>query len=182
MSIREIAQELDIFSRSVHRVLKENRLHLFQYTRVQHLEPEDYPVRRNFCVWLLNKAADENFISRVLFSNESSFGQQGCFNHRNLHVWSYDNPRAIYPRVFQRRFSVNLWAGLVGDSIIKIVKNKENVYSLFSDRTFSIPCAFNRSTRSSVNKLEDIPLIFGINSGYNLTRHRSISVAMCKVC
>jgi hypothetical protein len=88
-SIREIAQELDISSRSVHRVLNENRLHPFHYTRVQHLEPEDYPARRNFCVWLLNKAAeDENFISWILFSNKSSFGLQGCFNHRNLHVWS----------------------------------------------------------------------------------------------
>jgi hypothetical protein len=108
-SIREIAQEVDISSRSVHRVLNENRLHPFHHTHVQHLEPEDYPARRNFCVWLLNKEAeDENFISRILFSDESSLGRQGCFNHRNLHVWSYDNPRAIYPRAFQRRFSVNL--------------------------------------------------------------------------
>jgi hypothetical protein len=78
-SIREIAQEVNISSRSVHRVLNENRLHPFHYTRVQHLEPEGYPARRNFCVWLLNKAAeDENFISRILFSDESSFGRQGC--------------------------------------------------------------------------------------------------------
>jgi hypothetical protein len=118
-SIREIAQEVDISSRSVHRVLNENRLHPFHYTRVQHLEPEDYPARRNVCVWLLNKAAeDENFISRILFSDESSFGRQGCFNHRNLHVWSYDNPRGTYPHAFQRRFSVNLWSGLVGDSVV----------------------------------------------------------------
>jgi hypothetical protein len=99
-SIREIAQELDI--------LKENRLHPFQYSRVQHLEPEDYPVRRNFCVWLLNKAAeDENFISQILFSNESSFDRQECFNHRNLNVWSYYNPRATYPH-----------AGLLEDSVV----------------------------------------------------------------
>jgi hypothetical protein len=101
MSIREIAQEVDISSRSVHRVLNENILHPFHYTRVQHLEPEDYPARRNVCVWLLNKAAeDENFISRILFSDESSLGRQRCFNHRNLHVWSYDNPRTTYPRAF----------------------------------------------------------------------------------
>jgi hypothetical protein len=55
-SIREIAQEVDISSRSVHRVLNENRLHPLYYTRVQRLEPEDYPARRNVCVWLLNKA------------------------------------------------------------------------------------------------------------------------------
>jgi hypothetical protein len=62
-SIREIAQEVDISSRSVHRVLNENILHPFHCTRVQHLEPQDYPTRRNVCVWLLNKAAeDENFI------------------------------------------------------------------------------------------------------------------------
>jgi AraC-like DNA-binding protein len=118
-SIREIAQEVDISSRSVHRVLNENILHPFHYTRVQHLEPADYPARRNVCVWLLNKAAeDENCISRILFSDESSFGRQGCFNYRNLHVWSYDNPRTTYPRAFQRRFSVNLWSGLVEDSVV----------------------------------------------------------------
>jgi hypothetical protein len=69
-SIREIGQELNISSRSVHRVLYENRLHPSHYSRVQHFELEDYPVRRNFCVWLLNKEAeDENFISRILFSD-----------------------------------------------------------------------------------------------------------------
>jgi hypothetical protein len=26
--------------------------------------------------------------------------------------------RAIYPRAFQRRFSVNLWGGLVEDSVV----------------------------------------------------------------
>jgi hypothetical protein len=40
----------------------------------------------------------------------------------------YDNPRAIYPRAFQRRFSVNLWAELVGDSILsQEFKIEENV-------------------------------------------------------
>jgi hypothetical protein len=37
-SIREIAQEVDISSRSVHRVMNENIFHPFHYTRVQHLE------------------------------------------------------------------------------------------------------------------------------------------------
>jgi hypothetical protein len=70
-STRQNAQDLNISSRSVHRVWKENRLQPFHYTRVQHLEPEDYPARRNFFVWLLNKATeDEHFISRILFSDE----------------------------------------------------------------------------------------------------------------
>jgi hypothetical protein len=82
-SIGEIAQKLVISSRSVHRVLK------------------DYPIRRNFCVWLLNKAAEYEILFRG-----------SCFRTNQVLVG-----RAIYPRAFQRRFSVNLWAGLVGDSV-----------------------------------------------------------------
>jgi hypothetical protein len=109
-SIREIAQEVDISSRSVHRVLSENILHPFHYTRVQHLEPEDYPALRNVCVLLLNKAAeDENFISRILFSDESSLVGRDvstieiCMSGRTI-----IQGLLRYPRAFQRRFSVNL--------------------------------------------------------------------------
>jgi hypothetical protein len=59
-SIREIAQEL-------------HRLHPFHYTstRVQHLEPGDYPARKNVCVWLL-KAADLVF-ERIKFWSAGMF-------------------------------------------------------------------------------------------------------------
>ncbi|CAH1382891.1 unnamed protein product [Tenebrio molitor] len=33
---------------SVQRVLADNRRHPYHYTRVQHLLPEDYPIRREF--------------------------------------------------------------------------------------------------------------------------------------
>jgi hypothetical protein len=93
-SIREIAQEVDISSRSVHRVLNENRLHPFHYTRVQHLEPEDYPARRNFCVWLLNKAA-EVFHGSCFPTNQVLVGRdvstiEICMSGR----------RVTYPRAF----------------------------------------------------------------------------------
>jgi hypothetical protein len=57
-SIGEIAQEL-------------NRLYPFHYTRVQHLKPEDYPARKNVCVWLL-KAADLVF-ERIKFWSAGMF-------------------------------------------------------------------------------------------------------------
>jgi hypothetical protein len=44
-SIREVAQELNISKTSVHRVMKTERRHPYHYTRVQHLQPEDYPAR-----------------------------------------------------------------------------------------------------------------------------------------
>jgi AraC-like DNA-binding protein len=52
-SLAEIASPLGISSSSVYRVLKNNRKHPYHYIRVQHLQPEDYPTRREFCTWFL---------------------------------------------------------------------------------------------------------------------------------
>jgi hypothetical protein len=54
-----------------------------------------------------------NFLSRILFSDESTFGRQGYYNVHNWHIWAGENPKA-----FQERFSVNLWAGLLGDRMV----------------------------------------------------------------
>jgi hypothetical protein len=53
-SIREVAQELNISKTSVHRVMTTERRHPYHNTRVQHLQPEDYLARWEFCTWLLN--------------------------------------------------------------------------------------------------------------------------------
>jgi hypothetical protein len=60
-----------------YRVLKNNRQHPYHYIRVHHLQPEDYPPRREFCTWLLSQEILEpNFVSRILFSDESNFDKQ----------------------------------------------------------------------------------------------------------
>jgi hypothetical protein len=38
----------------------------------------------------------------------------------NLHIWAEENPRELFPRGFQHRFSVNLWTGLLGDRLASI--------------------------------------------------------------
>ncbi|CAH1375308.1 unnamed protein product, partial [Tenebrio molitor] len=58
---------------SVQRVLADNRRHPYHYTRVQHLLPEDYPIRRDFYLWLINQNDASHFLSRILFSDESLF-------------------------------------------------------------------------------------------------------------
>lgn len=118
-SVRTVSRELGVSKSSVQRILADNQRHPYHYTRVQHLLPEDYPIRREFCLWVINQNdADPNFLSRILFSDESQFCRQGCFNNHNLHVWAEENPRALFPRGFQHRFSVNLWAGLLGDRLV----------------------------------------------------------------
>jgi hypothetical protein len=64
--------------------MKRERRHPYHYTRVQHLQPEDYLARRQFCKWPLNlEENNPKFVSRILFSDESIFGRQGCYNTHN---------------------------------------------------------------------------------------------------
>ncbi|CAH1382752.1 unnamed protein product, partial [Tenebrio molitor] len=64
-SIRTVSREMGLSKSLVQRVLADNRRHPY-YTRVQHLLPEDYPIRREFCLWLINQSdADPHFLSRI---------------------------------------------------------------------------------------------------------------------
>lgn len=58
------------------------------------------------------------FLSRVLFTDEAAFTRDGIVNFHNTHVWAYENPHAILQARNQHRFSINVWAGIVGDHLI----------------------------------------------------------------
>lgn len=118
-SIRVVARELNLSYGTVQRVLKEEKLHAFHYTRVQHLEPGDHHARRTFCEDFLRKVdRDPRFASRVIFSDESLFTREGHFNSHNMHFWSDENPTVTRPRSFQTRWKINLWAGIMGTQIL----------------------------------------------------------------
>ncbi|XP_029673726.1 uncharacterized protein LOC115241905, partial [Formica exsecta] len=54
-SIRVVAREHDLSYATVQRILKEEKLHAYHYTRVQDLRPEDFQARRTFCENFLRK-------------------------------------------------------------------------------------------------------------------------------
>jgi hypothetical protein len=60
---------------------------------------------------------DPAFITNVLFTDEVGFTRDGVFNFHG-HVWAKINPRATRETSFQHRFSINVWAGIVGDRLI----------------------------------------------------------------
>jgi hypothetical protein len=70
-SIRTISRLYGVSKSLVQRVLKENHQHPYHYTQVQHLQPQDYPARVEFCQWLLRQHADNpNFLDRVIFTDD----------------------------------------------------------------------------------------------------------------
>lgn len=61
---------------------------------------------------------DARFLSRILWTDESKFNREGITNFHNLHYWAEDNPHVKRQTSFQRKFSVNVWMGVIGNNLI----------------------------------------------------------------
>ncbi|GFW46040.1 DUF4817 domain-containing protein [Trichonephila clavipes] len=118
-SVRALAASTGRSPTTIHRVLQGAALHPFHVQRVQSLQPDDPPRRVTFAQWFLNQiAADMHFASSMLFCDEATFSREGVINTHNAHMWALNNPHSTQPRAMQQRFTVNVWAGIVGDSLL----------------------------------------------------------------
>lgn len=99
-------------------MLQEQNLHAYHLQKVQELQPDDFAPRIQFVQWFLQRnIADPAFPAHVLFTDEAFFTRDGYFNSKNSHIWDYENPHAMFVRTHQQ-FSVNIWAGIVGDHLL----------------------------------------------------------------
>lgn len=114
-SSRRISIQLGIPQTRVITTLHQHGLHPYHPQRVQHLQPEDYPKRMEFCRWINNNS---RVVSRILFTDEATFTRDGINNTHNCHVWSDENPHATVESNFQHKFSVNVWCGMVDGYLI----------------------------------------------------------------
>ena len=118
-SIRRIAVMTNASKSIVGRILAEQSLHPFHYQKVQALVEGDNENRETFCRWaLLQEAEAAYFPANVLFTDEATFTRSGIFNFHNAHIWSVENPHAVVETSHQRRFSINVWAGVVRDQLV----------------------------------------------------------------
>lgn len=111
-SVRKIALEEAIPKSQVHRVLKRHKIHPYHYKRVQALHDDDFQRRLQFCTFMIEK--DDNFLKRILWTDESNFNREGVTNLHNLHYYAQANPHVKLQARHQNRFSVNVWAGIIG--------------------------------------------------------------------
>ncbi|KAJ4425894.1 hypothetical protein ANN_27520 [Periplaneta americana] len=130
ISTRRVVLQVNVPHTTAWRLLKEYQLYLYHLQRVQALSPADYPARVRFY--------------------EAQFTRDGITNFHNQHVWAYENPRATVPFHHQVRFSLNMWAGIIGDRLVgpHVLVNRltGQAYTNFVENT--IP-----------HVLEDTPLI-----------------------
>ncbi|GFT42773.1 uncharacterized protein TNCV_3375521 [Trichonephila clavipes] len=98
----------------------------------------------DFARWSLHESnADRNFAASVLFTDEAAFLIEGCDElSQPAATWADESPHAIRPHGAQRKCSINVWAGIVGDCLLGpyILPGKTyyaSVYLTFLQREFS---------------------------------------------
>lgn len=120
-SVRVIARNLNISQWKVWKTLNSNNRYPFHGTGVQGLEEQDPHRRIELCRWLLNGDIENAwFLKSILWTDESKFSREGITNFHNLHQWANkdNNPHWKKQVTFQRKFSVNVWAGVIGRTLI----------------------------------------------------------------
>lgn len=115
----QIAENHNISQASVSRVLNRNHFHPYKIHRLQELSGNDFNRRVEFCMWVLDKVADNNdFFNNVLFTDECTFHNNGSFNRHNFHYYSDSNPHEFRVVHNQHKWSVNVWGGIMGGFVI----------------------------------------------------------------
>ena len=117
LSTRRMASRIGVSLMQVWRTLHEEDLYPYHDQSVQHLEPGDHAQRIDFYHLI---TAHPQLLSVILFTDKASLTRDRINNSRNSHTWSHDNPYETSVTKFQRRFSVNVWCGLLDNKLIGI--------------------------------------------------------------
>jgi len=110
LSTRRVDSRIGVSRTQVWLTLREDDLYPYHDQRVQHLEPGDHAQRMDLSHRI---KSHPELLSVILFSDEASFTRDGINNLRNVHTWFHRNPHATCVTHFQRRFSVNVWCGVL---------------------------------------------------------------------
>lgn len=109
-------------NRLIHRILKANGLYPYKYQKVQALLYRDFQRRINFCTLMRERVLIQpNLFDLILWTDECTFTPNGMFNNKNYVEWRDENPFNIRQTKHQYRWSINIWAGIIGDQLVIIV-------------------------------------------------------------
>jgi hypothetical protein len=128
---RTISAAEGVHRSTVWRTLHECRLYPYHLQRVQGLKLEDLPRCVRFCQWCLEQCVRHlQFLWKLLFTDEAMFTRDGICNFHNVHIWAHANPHTIGEPRHQTTFSINVWAGIIGDWLIGTVRLPERLMGI----------------------------------------------------
>ena len=118
-SIRQAAQVLGYKKSSVHNIVK-HELKLYPYNISVHhaLKETDKTLRVNFAETILDRIAlDEDYLSRICFSDEATFHVSGTVHRHNVRIWGKEHPRE-FQEFTSHSPKINVWCGLTKDRVV----------------------------------------------------------------
>jgi len=107
ISTRELQRNLGIPYVTVWRILQRHKFHPYHITLTQDVSENDMRLRRQFYRWTLRMIREDPFFQYVLFSDETSFHNNGQLNRHNCHCWSTYNLHWTQRVDNQHRWSLN---------------------------------------------------------------------------
>ncbi|KAK9885270.1 hypothetical protein WA026_010768 [Henosepilachna vigintioctopunctata] len=118
-STRVLARENGLSQSSVSRILKKHKCYPFRMEMHQSLYWIDFQRRQNFCLWALDKVGEKiDYFYNVLFSDESTFHNNGLVNRHNFHYYDTENRHLFHAIDRQNRWSINVYGGIIADQVI----------------------------------------------------------------
>lgn len=95
------------------------RQHPYHMVLHQALNDEDFDRRIDYCHWMLGMIRENReFLSEILWTDEATFRSDGNVNLHNMHYWSDNNPHWLREVQHQGHWSLNVWCGILGGTII----------------------------------------------------------------
>ncbi|EZA58003.1 hypothetical protein X777_02011 [Ooceraea biroi] len=115
MSVNKAGQAHDIAPRSIHRILRKNKLHPYKLLYVQELQD-----RMHFCARIMELLdASPNFLYQFVFTDEATFTLTGEVNNQNFCLSSDENPNWVRETHTQYPQKVNVWCGMIDAYLIR---------------------------------------------------------------
>lgn len=118
-SSRKIAGECAISDSRVRQIINKHKFHDYKFQKVQTLHAGDPERRLRYCTWFRQQLEGDHCFSRkILWTDESLFTNAGMCNRRNSHYYATENPHVTRETRPQRRYSLNVWAGIWNNIIL----------------------------------------------------------------
>ena len=120
-SIWRTSRELGWPTTPAHRVFhKRSKLYAYKVQILQELNPNDGPQHNAFALEMLSRIDiedDEDFLKKVMFTDEACFHVLGKVNRCNVRIWGSKNPHVVIEHIRDSP-KVNVWCGLLHDRLV----------------------------------------------------------------
>lgn len=120
-SLRDAQRDLGIPFKSIHRILRKYKFKPYSYSLVHNLWLDDPCRRIRFCEFFLTKIQeDEQFLRKIIWSDEAKFSRNGLFNRKNSHYWADRNPHVRRETHYQVSWSFNVYCAIKDDKVLNV--------------------------------------------------------------